>query len=140
METGSDPDLQILAQMRFIEDLYPIIYTGTRTAVIVHPIERIAEIQPVTVLVTTGILTVIIRHHIRTAEKPVMNADIPFLDPQIQFTTTREHIMTDKNPIMLHSLKPAQTHCKLLKSETISKIKFHEWIQEHIIDHSPCLL
>ena len=53
METGSDPDLQILAQMRFIEDLYPIIYTGTRTAVIVHPIERIAEIQSVTVLVTT---------------------------------------------------------------------------------------
>lgn len=65
VETGSDPDLQILAQMRFIEDLYPIIYTGTRTAVIVHPIERIAEIQSVTVLVTTD-------RSLETGEAPKM--------------------------------------------------------------------
>ena len=140
MEAGSYPYLQIRTDLRLIKEFQPIVSPDSRAPVIVHPVERISEIKSVTIFITSGIRTVIIRHHISSTEKTVADAEIPFLDLQIQLTATWKHIMSYKDPVVLHCLKPAQARRKFLKPETICKVKFHKGIQENIVHHSLRLL
>ena len=48
--------------------------------------------------------------------------------------------MSHKDPVVLHSLKPSQTHRKLLEANPAAEIELDERIQEYIVHHSPGLL
>ena len=107
MESRRDLDIQILAQRRLPIDFEPVIKSRTCLAVVMNPVERVSEIKPCTIFVSTRIRAVIIRHHVCSVEKPVAYTHIPIADIKFKLATSREDIMTYELPVMLHGLKPA---------------------------------
>ena len=125
--------------MRLIIHLKPVIQSCCLTAVIMYTVERIPEIQSVAIFVSTGINGIIIRHHVISEEKPVPDTYIPVGDIKVQFSSSREDIMSDIDPVMLHGLNPAESHIELLEFKHPAELETHIWIDQDIVYHSPCL-
>ena len=61
-------------------------------------------------------------------EKPVPDTYIPVGDIKIQFSSSREDIMSDIDSVMLHGLNPAEPHIEFLEFNHLAELETHIWI------------
>ena len=114
MESCSHPDCKMSAHIWFIITFKSVIQSGSGLTEVVDPVERISHVQTGAIFVPARICTVVIRHHVSTVKKAIVNAHIPFSHVQVELARSRKYIMSDKDPVMLHSLEVSQTEGELL--------------------------
>ena len=107
MEEGADLDVEEVAYIWIPEEFETVVHSEAFRAVIMNPIERIAEIEACAIFVSACGITVLIRHHVAAVENAVAQADGPFAEFEIEFSAVWTGVLADVPAVVLESLQPA---------------------------------
>ena len=140
MESCSDAYVQMLTELRSPEYFQTVICTYATILVIMYTIERVTEIQLASILYSSCIRTVVIRHHVSTDEKAVADADVPVHDQDVKLAAARSDISSDIAAVVLQRLEPAETHDECVRAYATAEIETHIWIQKYVVHNTLYLL
>ena len=115
MEERTHLDVKMFVGERIPENLEPVVHAEIFRRIIMDTVERIAEIEVVSIFESSRICPVVVRHHVLSVKHSVTHAEIPLPEFKVELRTVRTCVLSYVLPVVLKALKPSQSYCKVLE-------------------------